>query len=79
MDSIKQIWEEVEKNLIKLREDFAKDPTRMAEFERGVHVEFGRLERDFLRPTLEDTDNQIWGSLKRLENWVVVRKKTKSN
>ena len=77
MDSIKQVWEEVEENLIKIREDFAKDPTRMAEFERGVHAEFGRLERDFLRQTLEDRDNQIRGSLKRLENWVVVRKDKK--
>ena len=77
MDSIKQVWEEVEENLIKIREDFAKDPTRMAEFERGVHAEFGRLERDFLKQTLEDRDNQIRGSLKRLENWVVVRKDKK--
>ena len=77
MDSIKQVWEEVEEKLIKIREDFAKDPTRMAEFERGVHAEFGRLERDFIKQTLEARDNQIRRSLKRLENWVVVRKDPK--
>ena len=30
MDSIKQVWEKVEENLIQSREDFAKDPSKMA-------------------------------------------------
>ena len=77
MDSIKQVWEKVEENLIKSREDFAKDPSKMAEFERSVHKEFNDLERYFIAQTFEDWDNQIRGSLKRLENWVVVRRDKK--
>ena len=77
MDSINQVWEEVEEKLIEIREDFAKNPTKMAEFERGVHSEFNKLERDFIKQTLEERDNQIRGSLKRLEKWVVVRRDKK--
>ena len=77
MDSIKQVWEKVEENLIKSREDFAKDPSKMAEFEKSVHKEFNDLERYFIAQTFEDWDNQIRGSLKRLENWVVVRRDKK--
>ena len=77
MDSIKQVWEEVEEKLLEIREDFAKDPSKMAEFERGVHSEFNKLERDFLKRTLEEKDDQSRGSLKRVENWVVVRRDKK--
>ncbi|SEQ47283.1 Uncharacterised protein family (UPF0236), partial [Butyrivibrio sp. TB] len=77
MDSIKQIWEEVEEKLVKIKESFAKNPFEMAEFERGVHAQFNRLERDFIKQTLEEKDNQIRGSLKRLDNWVIVRQDTK--
>ena len=77
MDSIKQIWEEVEEKLSKIKESFAKNPFEMAEFERGVHAQFNRLERDFIKRTLEEKDNQIRGSLKRLDNWVIVRQDTK--
>jgi len=77
MVSIQHFLSEGIKNLEKVCIDFAKDPTKFAEFVSGIRQETNKLELDFIAEYLESRDQDIVNDSRRKELWHVVRKDEK--
>ena len=77
MVSIQQFLTEGIKNLGKVSEEFAKDPSRFAEFVAGIRRETNRFELNFIAEYLETRDREIVEDGRRKARWYVVRKDEK--
>jgi len=75
--SIQQFLTEGIKNLEKVSIEFAKDPTKFAEFVAGIRRETNKLELDFIAEYLEARDQDIVNDGRRKARWYVVRKDEK--
>lgn len=76
-NSIKYFEEECIKRFEKLEDDFVKDPKRLAEYVLGLTDELHNLGLKMIQESLEEMNQMLRKSSKRLQHWVVESHDTK--
>ena len=75
--SIKYFEEECINRFEKLEDDFMKEPQRLAEYVLGLTEELHNLGLRMIQDSLEEMNEMIRKSQKRLQHWVVEAHETK--
>ena len=77
INSIKYFEEECINRFEKLEDDFVKDPKRLAEYVLGLTDELHNLGLKMIQESLEEMNQMLRKSSKRLQHWVVESHDTK--
>ena len=76
-NSIKYFEEECIKRFEKLEDDFIKNPKKLAEYVLGLTEELHNLGLKMIQESLEEMNQMLRKSPKRLQHWVVESHDTK--
>ena len=75
--SMRYYEEECTRGFEKLEDDFMKEPSELAEYVTGFTEELYNLGLRMIQESLEQMDEMLNKSLKRLQHWIVESHKTK--
>lgn len=74
--SIRYFEEECSNKFEKLEDDFMKEPSKLAEYVTGLTEELHNLGLRMIQESLEQMDEMLNKSPKRLQHWVVESQET---
>ena len=77
INSIKYFEEECIKRFEKLEDDFMKEPQKLAEYVLGLTEELHKVGIRMIQESLEEMNEMLRKSQKRLQHWVVESHTTK--